>query len=156
MIGAIEKRYPTLIPVLDLAQGLSLVDMDRHLSYVIGDWISVLQSAVAREEITDPATLKSHSLIEWETHTRLFKLLHLEVNFLKFNCRLKLTPFVDEKQREFEFDQNTDHASFRLPKKNDTSGTLILSKLQAGSEVAHTQPLASVASATGVAAPDLD
>lgn len=112
---AIEKRYPTLIPLLDRAQGLALLDLDRHLGYAIGDWISDVQSGVAREEITDSSTLQSHALIDWGTHTRLFELLHFEVSSQKFRCHLKLTRVVDEQQREFEFNQDTDHANFRLP-----------------------------------------
>ena len=119
--AAIEERYATLIPVLDRAQGLALLDLDRHLGYAIGDWISAVQSGVAREEITDSASLQSHALIDWGTHTRLFELLHFEVSSGKFVCRLKLTRVVDEEQREFEFNQDTDHANFSLPKPNNAS-----------------------------------
>jgi hypothetical protein len=117
----IEKRYSTLIPVLDRAQGLALLDLDRHLGYAIGDWIAAVQSGVARKEITNAATLESHALIDWGTHTRLFELLHFEVTSPTFVCRLKLTRVVDEQQREFAFNQDTDHANFSLPKPNDAS-----------------------------------
>lgn len=112
---AVEKRYPALIPLLDRAQGLALLDLDRHLSYALGDWISDVQSGVARVEITDTATLQSHALIDWGTHARLFELVHFEVSSKKFVCRLRLTRVVDEQQREFEFTQDTDHANFLLP-----------------------------------------
>ena len=112
--AAIEKRYPALIPLLDRAQGLALLDLDRHLGYALGDWIAVVQSGVARGEITDTTTLQSHALIDWGTHARLFEIVHFEVNAQKFVCGLRLTRVIDEQQREFDFTQDTDHANFQL------------------------------------------
>ena len=111
----VQKRYQILIPVLDLAQGLASLDLDRHLGYAVGDWIARVQSGVARSEITDQATLKSHALIDWTTHARLFEMIRFEVNSQGFICRLKLSPAVDELQREFDFTEATDHARFCLP-----------------------------------------
>ncbi len=114
-VSTIEERYSSLTATLDRAQGMANLDLDRHLGYAIGDWISVVQSGVARGEIVDQATLQSHALIDWSTHIRLFEVLHFEAASRKFVCRLKLTRVVDERRREFDFNQDTDHANFRLP-----------------------------------------
>lgn len=111
----VEQRYPTLVPVLDAAQGLASLDLDRHLGNAIGDWIAVVQSAVARKEVTDAATLQTHARVDWKKHNRIFTLISFDARDSGFSCRLRLTNVIDERTRTFEFTEKTVHATFQLP-----------------------------------------
>ncbi len=114
-VPEIEKRYQILISILDRSQGHSLVNLERHLGFVIGDWISHVQSGVARGEIIDTDSLYSHALIDWRTHNRLFELVEFTSNGREFVCHIKLKKVVDEKERNFKFTHTTDHANFQVP-----------------------------------------
>ena len=112
----ISTRYSELVEILDEVSRSTAIDLDQNLSYVIGDWIHRVQSAVARGEVTDRESLIRNLAVEWDSHSRILELLSFTKNCEGFNCRIKLKPLIDPSEREIEFDKEIVPANYKLPK----------------------------------------
>lgn len=112
---AIEARYALLIPILDQASGSSTVNLRKHLSYTIGEFIGNVQRGFERGEIDSGDTLKQHSSVDWKVFERIFDVLSFVPSEGKFECRMKLKVIVDPTETEFTFLDSTVHSKFALP-----------------------------------------
>jgi hypothetical protein len=110
----LEPRYRELATILDAASRSNPVNLDVYLSYAIGDWIHRVQSAFVRGQVSDAESLKNDTLVEWPTYSRIFELLEFSPSMHGFNCRIKLKPLVDPREREIPFNETTVAASFSL------------------------------------------
>lgn len=113
--AAIDARYGPLIPILDLASGSSTVDLRKHLSYTIGEFIGNVQRGFERGEIDSGDTLKQHSSVDWKVFERIFDVLSFVPSEGRFECRMKLKVVVDPRETEFMFVDSTIHSKFTLP-----------------------------------------
>jgi len=113
-------RYGELITILDEAIIPKEIDMELYLTYAIRDWIYRVQSAYNRGEVRDEDSLKRNAMIDWQTHSRIFDLLEFSINQDSFVCRIKLKPLLDQKEREFMFDNRLSAANYQL-KESQTS-----------------------------------
>lgn len=111
---AIEVRYESLIEILDQASGSCTVDLRKHLSYTIGDFIGNVQRGFERGEINSSDSLMQHAMVQWKIFDRILEI----VSFIPFNdgfeCRMKLRVLVEPNETEFMFSDTTVHAKFML------------------------------------------
>jgi hypothetical protein len=113
--AAIEARYGSLIPILDQASGSSTVNLRKHLSYTIGEFIGKVQRGFERGEVDSCDALKQHSSVEWKVFERILEVLSFVRSGGGFQCRMKLKVLVDPCESEFTFDDSTLHSKFTLP-----------------------------------------
>ena len=111
----IEARYASLIPILDQASGSCTVDLRKHLSYTIREFIGNVQRAFEREEIDSPDSLKQHASVDWKTFERIFDIVSFIPAKEGFECRMTLHALVDPNETLFTFADTTVHAKFTLP-----------------------------------------
>ncbi len=113
--AAIEARYGQLVSILDQASGSSTVNLRKHLSYTIGEFIGNVQRGFERGEIDSGDTLKQHASVDWKVFERIFDVLSFALSGVGFECRMKLKAVVDPSETEFTFLDSTVHSKFTLP-----------------------------------------
>ncbi len=113
--AAIEARYASLIPILDEASGSSTVNLRKHLSYTIGEFIGNVQRGYERGEISSSDSLKQHSSVDWKVFERILDVVSFIPSTEGFECRMKLKLVVDRSETEFTFVDSTVHSKFMLP-----------------------------------------
>ena len=113
--AAIEARYASLIPILDEASGSSTVNLRKHLSYTIGEFIGNVQRGYERGEISSSDSLKQHSSVDWKVFERILDVVSFIPSTEGFECRMKLKLVVDPSETEFTFVDSTVHSKFMLP-----------------------------------------
>lgn len=111
---AIEARYASLIPILDQASGSCTVDLRKHLSYTISEFIGNVQRGYERGEIVCPNSLKQHASVDWKTFERILDIVSFISANEGFECHMKLNILVDPKETQFNFTDTTVHAKFTL------------------------------------------
>lgn len=111
----IEARYASLIPILDQASGSCTVDLRKHLSYTIGEFLGNVQRAFERGEINSPDSLKKHASVDWKTFERIFDIVSFIPFSEGFQCRMTLKALIDPNETLFTFADTTVHAKFTLP-----------------------------------------
>jgi hypothetical protein len=88
--AAIDARYGPLISILDEASGSSTVNLRKHLSYTIGEFIGNVQRGFERGEVDSCDTLKQHSSVDWKVFERIIDVLSFVPSNGGFECRMKL------------------------------------------------------------------
>lgn len=113
----VVTRYSPIISVLDSVIETRSVDPTMFVSLSLGDWIAIIQRGFDRGEIVDMQSVKSHPDCMWDRYQRILDLASFNVgeNRKTFICKGKLRPQVDLTEREFQFDDTTLHAKFRIP-----------------------------------------
>ena len=112
---AIESRYKRLVPILDSASGSSAVNLRRHLSYTIAEFIGNVQRGFEKGEINSADTLKKRGSVDWKTFERIFEIISFVPTGSTFECHVKLKALVDPTETTFIFTDTTVHAKFMLP-----------------------------------------
>lgn len=110
----ISARYGELVSILDEATNPKGIDVDLFLIYAIREWIFKVQSAYNRGEVKNGDSLKRNATIDWQSHSRIFDLLEFSLNRDGFNCRIRLKPLLDPKEREIVFDNTVSAANYQL------------------------------------------
>lgn len=109
-----RTRYDGLIDVLDEATGTINLNLDLFVVHTIRDWIYNVQSAFSRGEVTNEETFKQNSKIEWKTFSRIFDLVSFHIQNSGFECKIKLKPVIDNRERELIFNNSTAASTFTI------------------------------------------
>jgi len=115
----IRSRYEELITVIDKATRLAVIEKDKHLNSVIGDWMHRVQRAYQDGEINSLQSLQTSALVDWASFARIIDLVDFSETDAGFRCLAKLKPIMDEDQRLVEFTSDTNAAKFRLEAAQD-------------------------------------
>ncbi len=115
-IAEINERYSGLIPTLDNTCGEMTTGVTSHLNIAIGDWIHSVQSSFKLVSVKNQATVLSHPRVKWDVYKRIFSIVTFRVkDDNSFTCTIKMSPLIDQHQREITFTNDTVAANFQLP-----------------------------------------
>lgn len=107
-------QYSDLINTLNAVVPIVKVDIEKYLSYVIMEWIQLVQIAVVRGEVESFDTLRLNGIVEYSVYEQILEVLTFEKIDAGFVCTIKILSKLLSEEIKITFDHKTIPSEFKL------------------------------------------
>ena len=106
----LKEKYKRLLDLVLPSIPKVSVNMERHLSFAVMDWIQNVQRAVARKEIKDAKTLKTNVRVDYKNYSKILECK--DDDFVlkpdgSFECTITIKADIIGKEKNIKFTDRT-------------------------------------------------
>jgi len=111
----IEPHYPELLVSARQAIPIIEVDIRKHLTFEVFEWVHRVQAAIARQEITNLENLKTNAKVGYALYSQILEAQSLTIAPDKtFTCSIEIKGSLVDSPLVLQFTEQTNAHSFRL------------------------------------------
>lgn len=113
--NALRQEYSDLIEIISDAVPIVDLEIRRHITFEVFEWIHKVQTGIARLEIKNIEDLKRSAKVNYDLYQQIITCESLNIDEdLSFECHIKINREFINEDIELVFDQETNAHSFQV------------------------------------------